>query len=131
MKTKKQLHKEKSLKFAIRELDKEDVLNSSDEEFQNFKLITKDPLMRKLKNMYNKRLINIYDKEVKCKPTQEVYLEEELLLLKTLVWNVKEDFLSKELYINFCFDPEESLEKIKLYEYVSISDIIELSKENM
>lgn len=124
-------NKDESLKFAIRELNIENVLKSSDEEFENFKLITKDPLIRKLKDMYNEKLIKLYDREVKCKQNQEIYLEEDLLLLKTLVWNVKEDFISKELYINFCFNPEESLEKIELYEYISISDIIELSKENI
>lgn len=124
-------NKDESLKFAIRELNIENVLKSSDEEFENFKLITKDPLIRKLKDMYNEKLIKLYDREVKCKQNQEIYLEENLLLLKTLVWNVKEDFISKELYINFCFNPEESLEKIELYEYISISDIIELSKENI
>lgn len=124
-------NKDESLKFAIRELNIENVLKSSDEEFENFKLITKNPLIRKLKDMYNEKLINLYDREVKCKQNQEIYLEENLLLLKTLVWNVKEDFISKELYINFCFNPEESLEKIELYEYISISDIIELSKENI
>lgn len=82
-------------------------------------------------NQYNEKLIKLYDREVKCKQNQEIYLGENLLLLKTLVWNVKEDFISKELYINFCFNPEESLEKIELYEYISISDIIELSKENI
>ena len=124
-------NKDESLKFAIRELNIENVLKSSDEEFENFKIITKDPLIRKLKDMYNEKLIKLYDREVKCKQNQEIYLEEDLLLLKTLVWNVKEDFISKELYINFCFNPEESLEKIELYEYISISDIIELSKENI
>jgi hypothetical protein len=110
-------NKDNSLKFAIRELYIEDVLNSSDQEFENFKLITKDPLIRALKIMYND------DKEINCKQNKEYFS-----LLKALIWNIEADLIPKELYINLCFNPKETLENIEPYNYISISNTMELFK---
>lgn len=114
MKTKK----DNSLKFAIRELNKEDLLNSSDQEFENFKLITKDPLIRTLKIMYND------NREINCKQNKEYFS-----LLKSLIWNIEADLISKELYVNLCFNPKETLENIEPYDYISISNTMKLFKE--
>lgn len=113
MKTKK----DNSLKFAIRELNKEDLLNSSDQEFENFKLITKDPLIRTLKIMYNN------NRKINCKQNKEYFS-----LLKALIWNIEANTIPKELYINLCFNPKETIENIEPYNYVSISNTIELFK---
>lgn len=114
MKTKK----DNSLKFAIRELNIEDVLNSSDQEFENFKLITKDPLIRTLKIVYND------NREINCKKNKECFS-----LLKALIWNIESDLISKELYVNLCFKPKETLENIEPYDYTSISNTMKLFKE--
>ena len=111
-------NKDNSLKFAIRELYIEDVLNSSDQEFENFKLITKDPLIRALKIMYND------DKEINCKQNKEYFS-----LLKALIWNIEANTIPKELYINLCFNPKETLENIEPYNYISISNTMELFKK--
>lgn len=111
-------NKDNSLMFAIRELYIEDVLNSSDQEFENFKLITKDPLIRALKIMYND------DKEINCKQNKEYFS-----LLKALIWNIEADLIPKELYINLCFNPKETLENIEPYNYISISNTMELFKK--
>lgn len=110
-------NKDNSLKFAIRELEIEDVLNSSDQEFENFKLITKDPLIRTLKIMYND------DREINCKKNKEYFS-----LLKALIWNIEADLIPKELYINLCFKPKETIENIEPYNHISISNIMEIFK---
>ena len=111
-------NKDNSLKFAIRELNKEDVLKCSDQEFENFKLITKDPLIRTLKIMYND------DREINCKQNKEYYS-----LVKALIWNIEADTIPKELYANLCFKPEETLKTIKPYNYISTSNTMELFKD--
>lgn len=111
-------NKDNSLKFAIRELYIEDVLNSSNQEFENFKLITKDPLIRTLKIMYND------NREINCKKNKEYFS-----LLKTLIWNIEADIIPKELYINLCFKPKETIENIEPYNYTSISNTMKLFKK--
>lgn len=110
-------NKDNSLKFAIRELYVEDVLKSSNQEFENFKLITKDPLIRTLKIMYND------DREINYKQNKEYFS-----LLKTLIWNIEADIIPKELYINLCFNPKETIENIEPHNYISISNIMEIFK---
>lgn len=72
-------NKDNSLKFAIRELYIEDVLKSSNQEFENFNLITKDPLIRTLKIMYND------DREINCEQNKEYFSLKQTLYQKNFI----------------------------------------------